>query len=141
MARTIRSTFHPLIAALCLPAALLCAQGVHAAPLGDGGNAAELDMLGGPRTYADPYGTPAKGKRGATANAQTTQASTPTEKMLAQQDGMVPQGGRVQLRPLARNRDAKLMQTPDGAAAALYQSPGGKPAAPAKPREIYKSPW
>jgi hypothetical protein len=146
MTRTTRSTFHPLVAALCLPVALLCVQGAHAAPLGDGGNAAELDMLGAPTSYADPYGTPVNGKggqRGPIANAQTVQGSTPTDKLLAKQDGIEGvQAGRVQLQPLARNRNAKAMQTPDGAAAALYQQPvGGKPVAAAKAKEIYKSPY
>jgi hypothetical protein len=146
MTRPTRSTFLPLVAALCLPVALLCVQVAHAAPLGDGGNAAELDMLGGPTSYADPYGTPVNGKggqRGPIANAQTVQGSTPTDKLLAKQDGVEEvQGGRVQLRPLARNRDTKLMQTPEGAAAALYQQPvGGKAGAAAKAKDIYKSPY
>jgi hypothetical protein len=151
MIRKIRSTFLPLFAALCVPAVLLCTQGAHAAPLGNGADAAELDMLGTPKAYADPYGTPMNGKGGqrgpvTNANAQTVQGSSPTDKLLAKQDGVEQMpgqgGGRVQLRPLARNRDAKMMQAPDGAAAALYQQPvGGKPVVAAKPREIYKSPW
>jgi hypothetical protein len=160
MKRAIRSTPLPLdrtaaitaVCALCACAALAVSPRAHAATLADavasgqaGGNATELDLLGSPKTYTDPYGSPVDGKggqRGPVTNAQTARGTTPTDKLLAQQDGVdrIP-GGAVQLRPLARNRNAQAM-SPEGAAAALYRPPAGaKPPAPARAREIYKSPW
>ena len=126
-----------------------CAQGAHAAPLGDGGNAAELDMLGGPRTYADPYGTPANGKggrRGPIRMHRRRRLPRRPTSCSPQQDGMgARRGGRVQLRPLARNRDAKADADAGwGSGGALSDAGGGEAGCgrnPSAARSIYKSPY
>ncbi len=146
MTRTTRSTFHPLVAALCLPVALLCVQGAHAAPLGDGGNAAELDMLGAPTSYADPYGTPVNGKggqRGPIANAQTVQGSTPTDKLLAQA-GWHRRGSGGAGSVAAARTESECEGDADagwGGGGIVSTAGGGKPVAAAKAKEIYKSPY
>jgi hypothetical protein len=105
----------------------------------------EMQLLGAPQGYGDPYGAPTNGRggrNGAITNAQTD-TMTPTDKLLAQQNGYVgnPAGG-VQLRRGARGNDAKAMDMPEGAAAALYPTPAGlKPPARARVTEIYKSPY
>jgi hypothetical protein len=118
-----------------------------------GGNApAEMDLLGSPRTYTDPYGAPTNGRggqRGPITNTQTGDGVTPTDKLLAQQNGYVGNpGAGAQLKgtAAARARDdvnAKAMMMPQGAADAVYPTPAGlkPPANPARVRDIYKSPY
>lgn len=113
-----------------------------------GGAPAEMDLLGSPGTYSDPYGAPTNGRggqRGPITNAQTAQGVSPTDKLLAQQNGYVgnPAAG-AQLRPTGRKADTKAMMMPQGAAATLYPTPSGlKPPAAnaARARDIYKSPY
>jgi hypothetical protein len=106
---------------------------------------AEMDLLGSPQGYGDPYGAPATGRggqRGPITNAQTTTVS-PTDKLIAQQNGYVgnPAGG-ARLKRGARPDDGNNMNTAQGAAATLYPTPAGlKPPAKKPIREIYKSPY
>jgi hypothetical protein len=98
----------------------------------------EMNLLGSPQGYADPYGgAPGKGRTAA-------DALSPTDKLLAQQNGYVgnPAGG-AQLRRGGRDANAnKALMMPQGAAAALYPTPGGlKPPARGQVRDIYKSPY
>jgi hypothetical protein len=102
----------------------------------------EMNLLGSPQGYGDPYGA-APGKQRAAADALS-----PTDRLLAQQNGYVgnPAGG-AQLRRGARggaadDANAKALMMPQGAAAALYPTPAGlKPPARGQVREIYKSPY
>ena len=152
MKHELRAAFMPLVLA-----ALAASSLAHAGNFSDAalikqeagpGVPSEMDLLGSPDRYADPYGAPVNGKggkRGPITNAQTAQGVSPTDKLLAQQNGYVgnPAAG-VRLRPGGHKADAKAMMAPKSAAAALYPAPPGfNPPAPnaARSRDIYKSPY
>ncbi|MDR5737716.1 hypothetical protein [Caballeronia sp. LZ016] len=148
---------HELRAALMplMLATLMASPLAHAGNFADaaitkqagGGAPSEMDLLGSPDRYADPYGAPVNGKggqRGPITNAQTAQGVSPTDKLLAQQNGYAGNpGARAQLRRVGRNPDAKAMMMPQGAAATLYRTPDElkPPARAARPVQIYKSPY
>jgi hypothetical protein len=118
-----------------------------------GGAPGEMELLGSPRTYSDPYGAPTNGRggqRGPITNGQTGAGVTPTDKLLAQQNGYVGNpGAGAQLKGTARGdaaAGAKALLMPQAAAAAVYPTPNGlKPpggnANAARGRDIYKSPY
>jgi len=151
------SLFMTALAPCALVASLAASTPAHAGNFADaaitkgeagGAVPAEMDLLGSPGTYSDPYGAPTNGRggqRGPITNAQTAQGVSPTDKLLAQQNGYVgnPAAG-AQLRPTGRMGDTKAMMMPQSAAAALYPTPNGlKPPAAnaARARDIYKSPY
>jgi hypothetical protein len=151
-----RSALLPLV--LAVLALLVTSPSAHAGDYADaaisngqaGGNPpSEMDLLGSPRTYADPYGAPTNGRgnpRGPITNAQTDQGMSPTDKLLAQQNGYVgnPAAG-AQLKRTARKDEAntKAMMMPQAAADTLYPTPNGlkPPTNRARVRDIYKSPY
>jgi len=156
MKHELRAALMPLLIAALGPCALVASTAAHAGNFADaaiskkqaGGAApSEMDLLGSPDIYADPYGAPTNGKggqRGPITNAQTTQGISPTDKLLAQQNGYVGNpGAGAQLRAVGRKGDAKAMLMPEGAAATLYPTPNGlkAPAKAARARDIYKSPY
>ncbi|MDR5855166.1 hypothetical protein P9239_08030 [Caballeronia sp. LZ062] len=156
MKHELRAALMPLLIAALGPCALAASSVAHAGNFADaaiskqqagGGVPAEMDLLGSPDTYADPYGAPTNGRagqRGPITNAQTAQGISPTDRLLAQQNGYVGNpGAGAQLRRVARNDDAKAMLMPQGAAATLYPTPNGfkAPAKAARARDIYKSPY
>jgi hypothetical protein len=152
-----RTALLPLVMMAFVSAASVTAPAAHAGNFSDaaiskgeaGGAApAEMDLLGSPGAYADPYGAPTNGRggqRGPITNGQTAQGVSPTDKLLAQQNGYLGNpGAGAQLRPTGRKPDTKTMMMPQGAAAALYPTPNGlKPPAAnaARARDIYKSPY
>ncbi|WP_193788515.1 hypothetical protein [Caballeronia insecticola] len=157
MKQELRTALLSLFMSALAPCALVASPAAHAGNFADaaitkgqagGGVPAEMDLLGSPGTYSDPYGAPTNGRggqRGPITNAQTTQGVSPTDKLLAQQNGYVgnPAAG-AQLRATARKNDTKTMMQPQGAAATLYPAPAGlKPPAAnaARARDIYKSPY
>ncbi|MDR5772341.1 MULTISPECIES: hypothetical protein [unclassified Caballeronia] len=154
MKNALRVVLYPLIAATAFAAAPFAHAGNFAdAAMSNGqaaGGAGEMDLLGSPSTYSDPYGAPTNGKggkRGPITNGQTTEGISPTDKLLAQQNGYVGNpGAGAQLRATGRRNDAataKAMLMPQGAAATLYPTPAGlkPPANAARARDIYKSPY
>jgi hypothetical protein len=114
-----------------------------------GAPAREMDLLGSPQGYGDPYGANATGRGGQRVTAAPTDGGvSPTDRLIAQQNGYVgnPAGG-AQLRRAPRAdggaADGKGMMNAQGAAAVLYPTPNGlkPPANNARVREIYKSPY
>jgi hypothetical protein len=114
----------------------------------------EMELLGSPSTYSDPYGAPTNGRggqRGPITNAQTAAGVSPTDKLLAQQNGYMGTGGLgAQMKSTARPADAGVGKAPinasaQAAAASVYPTPAGlKPptnANAAGARQIYKSPY
>ncbi|KIG07719.1 hypothetical protein BurMR1_0549 [Burkholderia sp. MR1] len=150
MKHELRAAIMPLVLA-----ALVASPLAHAGNFSDAalvkqagpGVPSEMDLLGSPDRYADPYGAPVNGKggkRGPITNAQTAQGVSPTDKLLAKQNGYVDDAGAgPQVRRAGRNADAKAMMMPQGAAATLYRTPNGMkpPAGAMRQREIYKSPY
>jgi hypothetical protein len=158
MKHELRATLLPLVVAVLAPCAMLASPAAHAGDYADaaitngqaGGRApTEMDLLGSPRRYADPYGAPTNGRgnqRGAITNAQTADGISPTDKLLAQQNGYVGNpGAGAQLKRTGRKDDAntKAMMMPEAAAASLYPTPNGlkPPKNAARVRDIYKSPY
>jgi len=150
MKHELRAALMPLMLATLIASPLAhagnFADAAIAKPAG-GGVPSEMDLLGSPDRYADPYGAPVNGKggrRGPITNAQTAQGISPTDKLLAQQNGYAGNpGAGAQLRRVGRNADAKAMMMPQAAAATLYRTPEGlkPPAKAVRAREIYKSPY
>jgi hypothetical protein len=161
-----RAMLLSLLTSLSAASALVVANAAHAGDFADaamsngqaGGNPpSEMGLLGSPRSYADPYGAPTNGRGnrggGPITGAQTAQGVSPTDRLLAQQNGYVGNpGAGAQLRRGAGVNDdanAKQMMNAQGAAAALYPTPsglkppvaGGGAANAARVREIYKSPY
>ncbi|MDR5757926.1 hypothetical protein [Caballeronia sp. LZ035] len=152
-----RTALRPLVMTAFAAAAFSVVPIAHAGNFSDaaiskgeaGGAApAEMDLLGSPGAYSDPYGAPTNGRggqRGPITNGQTAQGVSPTDKLLAQQNGYAGNAGAgARMRATGRKPDTKATMMPQGAAAALYPTPNGlKPPAAnaARARDIYKSPY
>ncbi|WP_244815425.1 hypothetical protein [Caballeronia sp. Lep1P3] len=151
MKHELRAALMPFVIAALGPCALVASSAAHAAHYSDaatgtrqpgGITPAEANLLGSPDAYADPYAVPYGAPVDGTAKA--AQGISPTDKLLAQQNGYVGNpGAGAQLRRAPRNGDAKAMLMPEGAAATLYPAPGGYKAPPkaARARNIYRSPY
>jgi hypothetical protein len=119
----------PVFFAAMAPVAYAGAYGQEAG----GAAPKEMDLLGSPATYADPYGAATNGRGGLATSAQTGYAEF--SGGAAQMKG-APRPGKDEAR-------ARLLNMPQAAAAAVYPTPSGlkPPGNQARVREIYKSPY
>ena len=134
--------------ALCLPLALGMTPLAHAAGAGQAPQGAaiqspEMDLLGAPAPYKDPYGAIDRAGQAGPRNGQAVTAAGDTGSLLADEagpDAVAP--GAVKLRRTG-NATGQPVGTPEAAAAAVYGTKAGPktPAVRAGGPQIYKSPW